>query len=59
LCAADYVDHSPPLPDMGSGNAGVRKANATLRDAFPDTVHFIDDQIAEGDMVVTRDCAAV
>jgi predicted ester cyclase len=54
LCAADYVDHSPPLPDMGSGNAGVRKANAALRAAFPDTVHFIEDQIAEGDMVVTR-----
>jgi len=54
LCAADYVDHSPPLPDMGPGNLGVRKANAALRDAFPDTAHFIEDQIAEGDMVVTR-----
>jgi predicted ester cyclase len=54
LCAPDYVDHSPPLPGMPSGNAGVRQANAVLRDAFPDTVHILEDQIAEGDMVVTR-----
>ena len=54
LCAADYVDHSPPLPGMGSGSAGVRQANAALRAAFPDTVHIIEDQIAEGDKVVTR-----
>ena len=54
LCAADYVDHSPPLPGMPAGNAGVRQANAALREAFPDTVHFIEDQIAEGDKVVTR-----
>jgi predicted ester cyclase len=54
LCAPDYVDHSPPLPGMPPGNAGVRQANAALRDAFPDTVHILEDQIAEGDMVVTR-----
>lgn len=54
LCAADYVDHSPPLPGMPTGNAGVRQANAALREAFPDTVHIIEDQIAEGDKVVTR-----
>jgi predicted ester cyclase len=54
LCARDYVDHSPPLPGMGPGSAGVRQANAALREAFPDTVHIIEDQIAEADMVVTR-----
>jgi steroid delta-isomerase-like uncharacterized protein len=54
LCAPDYVDHSPPLPGMGNGNAAVRQANAALRIAFPDTVHSVEDQIAEGDMVVTR-----
>ena len=46
LCAPDYIDHSPPLPGMGPGNAGVRQANAALREAFPDTVHIIEDQIA-------------
>jgi predicted ester cyclase len=54
LCAADYVDHSPPLPDMGSGSAAVTQANAALRAAFSGTVHSIEDQIAEGDKVVTR-----
>jgi steroid delta-isomerase-like uncharacterized protein len=54
LCAPDYVDHSPPLPGMPPGNAGVRRANELLWEAFPDTVHIIDDQIAEGDKVVTR-----
>jgi predicted ester cyclase len=54
LCAPDYVDHSPPLPDMPRGNAGVRQANTVLAAAFPDTVHLIEDQVAEGDKVVTR-----
>ncbi len=54
LCAPDYIDHSPPLPGMGPGSAGVRRANATLRAAFPDTVHIIEELIAEGDKVVTR-----
>ena len=54
LLAEDYVDHNPPLPDMPSGNAGVRQANTVLAAAFPDTVHIIEDQVAEGDKVVTR-----
>jgi steroid delta-isomerase-like uncharacterized protein len=54
LCAPDYIDHSPPIPGMAQGNAGVKQANAALRAAFPDTVHNIEDQIAEGDKVVTR-----
>ena len=54
LCAPDYVDHSPPLPEMPEGSTGVRRANELLRAAFPDTVHTIEDQVAEGDKVVTR-----
>jgi steroid delta-isomerase-like uncharacterized protein len=54
LCAPDYVDHSPPLPNMPEGSEGVRQANMALATAFPDTVHIIEDQIAEGDKVVTR-----
>jgi steroid delta-isomerase-like uncharacterized protein len=54
LCAPDYVDHSPPLPGMPEGSAGVRRANELLRAAFPDTVHTIEDQVAEEDKVVTR-----
>ena len=54
LCAPDYLDHAPPLPGMPPGNAGVREANRQLWAAFPDTIHIIEDQIAEGDKVVTR-----
>ena len=54
LCAPDYLDHSPPLPGMGEGSEGVRRANVALASAFPDTVHIIEDQLAEGDKVVTR-----
>jgi steroid delta-isomerase-like uncharacterized protein len=54
LCAPDYVDHSPPLPGMPAGSTGVRRANELLRAAFPDTVHVIEDLLADGDKVVTR-----
>jgi predicted ester cyclase len=54
LVAIDYIDHNPPLPDMAPGREGVKQANALLRAAFPDARHTIEDQIAEGDKVVTR-----
>ena len=54
LVAVDYIDHNPPLPDMAPGREGVKQANALLRVAFPDARHTIEDQIAEGDKVVTR-----
>jgi predicted ester cyclase len=54
LVAIDYIDHNPPLPDMAPGREGVKQANALLRAAFPDARHAIEDQIAEGDKVVTR-----
>jgi len=54
LLPPDYIDHDPPLPGMAPGREGVKQANALLRAAFPDTVHTIEDQIAESDKVVTR-----
>lgn len=54
LIAVDYIDHNPPLPEMAPGREGVKQANALLRGAFPDVRHRIEDQIAEGDKVVTR-----
>ena len=54
LLPADDIDHDPPLPGMAPGREGVKQANALLRAAFPDTVHTIEEQIAEGDKVVTR-----
>jgi steroid delta-isomerase-like uncharacterized protein len=54
LLPADYVDHNPPLPDMPPGRDGVWQASLALAAAFPDAVHTIEDQIAEGDKVMTR-----
>jgi steroid delta-isomerase-like uncharacterized protein len=54
LLPADYVDHNPPLPDLPPGREGVRQSAMLLRAAFPDAVHTIEDQIAEGDKVMTR-----
>ena len=54
LLPEDYVDHNPPLPDLPDGREGVRQAVLALRHAFPDAVHTIEDQMAEGDKVMTR-----
>jgi steroid delta-isomerase-like uncharacterized protein len=54
LLPEDYVDHNPPLPDLPPGREGVRRSVALLRAAFPDAVHTLEDQIAEGDKVMTR-----
>jgi steroid delta-isomerase-like uncharacterized protein len=54
LIAPDYIDHNPPLPGTAPGREGVKQTNAMLRAAFPDATHTIEDQIAEGDKVMTR-----
>jgi steroid delta-isomerase-like uncharacterized protein len=54
LLPVDYVDHNPPLPDLPSGREGVRQSSLILLAAFPDAAHTIEDQIAEGDKVMTR-----
>lgn len=54
LLPADYVDHNPPMPDLPAGREGVRRASLALAAAFPDAVHTIEDQMAEGDKVMTR-----
>jgi predicted ester cyclase len=54
LLPVDYLDHNPPLPDMPPGREGVWQASLALAAAFPDAVHTIEDQMAEGDKVMTR-----
>ena len=54
LLSSDYVDHNPPLPDLPPGREGVWSASLALAAAFPDAVHTIEDQMAEGDKVMTR-----
>ena len=55
IVAPDHVDHGPgALPGMPPGPEGSKRLVTVYRNAFPD-VHFtIDEQIAEGDKVVTR-----
>ncbi len=52
LFAPDFVDHDPsnPLP----GLEGVRQLVSMYRGAFPDLHLTIEDEITEGDRIVTR-----
>ena len=51
--APDFVDHSA-MPGMPGTREGVRILFSLLWSAFPDLHAEIEDQIAEGDKVVTR-----
>jgi steroid delta-isomerase-like uncharacterized protein len=53
ILAPDIVDHAAG-PTEPKGVAGLRATFTRWRTAFPDFVASIDDQIAEGDKVVTR-----
>ena len=43
-----------PLPGQGPGLAGLKEMLRGLRAAFPDMHWTVEEQIAEGDKVVTR-----
>ena len=54
VVAEDYLDHNPPpFPGLGSGREGLKQAFTIFLHATPG-YHQIEDQIAEGDRVVTR-----
>lgn len=53
LCAPDYVDHDAP-PGFSPGVEGFKQQVAMYRAAFPDVQITVEDQVAEGDKVVTR-----
>ena len=54
LVADDYIDHNPPpFPGLAAGREGVKQAFTIFQHATPG-YHRIEDQIAEGDRVVTR-----
>ncbi len=52
LVAADYVGHTP-FPETNT-REGHKQFFAALRQAFPDLQITVEDQLAEGDKVVTR-----
>jgi ketosteroid isomerase-like protein len=53
LVAEDYLDHGPPPFPMPPGREGVKESFRLFWATTPG-VHVIEDQIAEGDKVVTR-----
>src|SRR5215216_1498994 len=55
IIANDHVNSGPgSLPGLPNGPEGTKQLVTVYRNAFPD-VHFtIEEQIAEGDKVVTR-----
>src|SRR5258705_13894562 len=53
LVAEDYVDHNPPPCPFPPGREGLKESFKLFWKATPG-YHRIEDQIAEGDKVVTR-----
>jgi steroid delta-isomerase-like uncharacterized protein len=54
LVAQDFVGHDPALPEPMKGPEGLKKQAEGYRMAFPGIRLTIEDEIAEGDRVVTR-----
>jgi steroid delta-isomerase-like uncharacterized protein len=54
LVASDFVIHSPTPGDDIHGREGAKQYLTILRKVFPDINLTIEDQVAEGDRVVTR-----
>jgi steroid delta-isomerase-like uncharacterized protein len=54
LVAPDYVGHDPTQPEPIRGPKGFKQFVDMYQSAFQDAAVTIDDQIAEGDRVVTR-----
>jgi len=54
--APDYVDHVGKGPEAGEvrGAAGIKQAVTMFRTAFPDLTYTVEDEIAEGDLVMAR-----
>lgn len=55
VLSPDWVEHDPNSPEgIGNGVEGARRFAAMYRSAFPDLQITVEDQVAEGDKVVTR-----
>ncbi len=55
IFAPNHVNHGPgAMPGLPDGPEGMKQFVNFYKTAFPDTHFHVDEQIAEGDRVVTR-----
>jgi steroid delta-isomerase-like uncharacterized protein len=54
LFTPDFVLHDPSVPQEVRGIEALKQYITMYRTAYPDTHFTVEDQIAEGDRVVTR-----
>jgi steroid delta-isomerase-like uncharacterized protein len=54
IYAPNYVSHDPTMPEDVRGVEGAKEFYNMYISAFPDTEITIEDQVSEGDKVVTR-----
>ncbi len=54
VTSSDYVLHDPSLPEDVVGVDGIKGFASAFLGAFPDLRFAIEEQVAEGDKVVTR-----
>jgi steroid delta-isomerase-like uncharacterized protein len=54
IYAADFVDRSPDIPGIPHTREGLKQFMGVYLRAFPDANITVDDQLVEGDRVVTR-----
>lgn len=54
LLDANHTDHTPGSPPLPPGPEGTKQFATLYFTAFPDLRISIEDQVAEGDRVVTR-----
>jgi steroid delta-isomerase-like uncharacterized protein len=54
LAAPDLIGHPSGFEEQIRGPEGMKEFVARLREAFPDLTMTVEDQLAEGNTVVTR-----
>jgi steroid delta-isomerase-like uncharacterized protein len=54
IIAPEHVNHDPTLPDIPTGPEGQKQMVNLYRGAFTNAHISVEDQVAEGDRVVTR-----
>ncbi|MGH2538834.1 MAG: ester cyclase [Candidatus Promineifilaceae bacterium] len=54
LVTADFIGHTTLNDDIIHGPEALKQSVSVLREAFPNYQVTVEDQIAEGDKVVTR-----